>query len=1052
MQDFTVEVDGVPDRGPAVFIVTTTTLILATVFVGARLVCRGLIVRRFGRDDLSIVIAWLFAVGISVTIALGTHRGLGRHDEDIVPEYLPQLRRCEYVFSILYNPALMAAKTSVLIFYLRLSRNTQPLLRLASKIVLFIVNTAGTILTFINIFQCNPINAAYDDVAGQCVPLLTEFICSAPINILTDLAILALPIPVLTSMRLPPRQKTILVLTFGLGIFVTIVDVVRIYYLQNAINYVPTTTQTSDPNAIYGDSPQFSWSASLSLMWSAVEVNVGISTACIPTLKPLVLRLLPAMILDPNGNYYYGSNNTKDREVLPTAAPMQPTFGAGGGMQAAPPQHSPTAAGHEDQTQQLDVMEFLTTPGMGGTAATPGTPQTSNAWSNLRRSTVTTLGPQGSAPTENNLYFGFVSIKKPKSMLKATNAESWRYCAFVTVTFVLWGMSYGLLGMLNNVVALVADMTVPQTIGLNSIYFGLGYLLGPLIVGVWILRHDEHHRSRHATRNHRPHESIGGFKATLMLGLAIFGTGTICFWPAAVLASFPGFMVSNFLVGSGLAVLETAANPFLVLCGPSEFASMRLCLAQGFQAVGSILSGLLAQHVYFSNITQRQERPDSLILADVQWTYLAVTLFCAALALLFYYIPLPEVTDQELAASAEKLPVDSTKRSIGGLELRTVCIILAVLAQYCLIAAQESVSIFFQDLISALVPTQSATPVASVSSGTGSTANATNSEPNPPSLTLSVSNYMVISHTAFALSRFLAGGLAYLSAKHPRNKWIPTPRTVLLASIITAIAAMIAIITVKRSSSIGPNVMAIPIVIFFFAEGPGWPLIFSLGLVGQGSRTKLAAAWLTMGASGPAFIPFIIYGIIQRSDTGRNIQIAFCVIAAALCFTLVYPLYLCFGRDARKMVDPVDTRDQPTTPAAADEQVGMDTLLERRIRGRLSAMATEGREASRSTLANSNDWDEDGPRSVALFDKFKNGLGAAKHGLNEHHASSPLRGSRNNSPRRPSATSTSPRSAVSTLRGERLETTDEIKEEEEVGEERENRPSGEAGEKLKPPL
>ncbi|ELQ36783.1 hypothetical protein OOU_Y34scaffold00641g67 [Pyricularia oryzae Y34] len=1031
MQDFTVEVDGVPDRGPAVFAVTTATLVLATVFVGARLACRGLIVRRFGWDDLSIVIAWLFAVGISVSIALGTHRGLGRHDENIASEYLPQLRRCEYVFSVLYNPALMAAKTSVLIFYLRLSRNTQPLLRLASKIVLFIVNTAGAILTFINIFQCNPINAAYDDVAGQCVPLLTEFICSAPINILTDLAHPCLADPSPHEHEATSATKDY----FGSDVW-------------------PGTTQTSDPNAIYGDSPQFSWSASLSLMWSAVEVNVGISTACIPTLKPLVLRLLPAMILDPNGNYY-GSNNTKDREVLPTAAPAQPAFGAGGGMQAPPPQPSPTSAGNQDQSQQLDTLEFLTTPEMGGTAATPGTPQASNAWSNFRRSTVTTLGAQSSAPTESNLYFGFVSIKRPKSMLKATKAESWRYGAFVTVTFLLWGMSYGLLGTLNNVVAMVADMSVPQTIGLNSIYFGLGYLLGPLIVGVWILRHDEHHRSRHATRNHRPHESIGGFKATLMLGLAIFGTGTICFWPAAVLASFPGFMVSNFIVGSGLAVLETAANPFLVLCGPSEYATMRLCLAQGVQAVGSVLSGLLAQHVYFSNISQRQERPDSLILSDVQWTYLAVTLFCAALALLFYYIPLPEVSDQELAASAEKLPVDSTKRSIGGLQLRTVCIILAVLAQYCLIAAQESVSIFFQDLVSALVPTESATPIASVSSGTGSgsTANATNSEPNPPSLTLSVSNYVVISHTAFAISRFLAGGLAYLSAKHPRNKWIPTPRTVLLTSIFTAVMAMIAIITVKRSSSlIGPNIIAIPIVIFFFAEGPGWPLIFSLGLVGQGSRTKLAAAWLTMGASGPAFVPFIIYAIVQRSDTGRNIQVAFCVVAAVLCFTLVYPLYLCFGRDARKMVDPVDPRDQPAMPSPAEEQVGIDTLLERRMRGRLSAMSAEGRGTSKSTLANTNDWEEDGPRSIALFDKLKNGLEAAKQGLHEHHTNSPLKGSRNNSPRRPSATSTSPRSAVSTLRGERLETTDEIKEEEEVGEERENRSSGEDGEKLKPPF
>lgn len=62
-----------------------------------------------------------------------------------------------------------------------------------------------------------------------------------------------------------------------LGIFVTIVDVVRIYYLQQAVTTSPTTP--NDPTAIVGDIPEFAWNASLSLMWSAVEVNVGLVCA-----------------------------------------------------------------------------------------------------------------------------------------------------------------------------------------------------------------------------------------------------------------------------------------------------------------------------------------------------------------------------------------------------------------------------------------------------------------------------------------------------------------------------------------------------------------------------------------------------------------------------------------------------------------------------------------------------------------------------------------------------------------------------------------------------
>lgn len=213
----------------------------------------------------------------------------------------------------------MATKTSILIFYIRLSKNTQRFLHLGSYIVLAIVNIAGVVLTFMNIFQCRPIYAAYSDTAGACIPLLTEFICSAPVNIITDLAILALPIPTLTNMQLPSRQKTILVFTFALGIFVTVVDVVRIYYLQQAIDVVKPG-MSSDPNAIFGNSINFSFNASLAFMWSAVEVNISITCTCIPTLKPLIIKILPAILIAPDKSSNFNSPGAGDPDVLNTTS------------------------------------------------------------------------------------------------------------------------------------------------------------------------------------------------------------------------------------------------------------------------------------------------------------------------------------------------------------------------------------------------------------------------------------------------------------------------------------------------------------------------------------------------------------------------------------------------------------------------------------------------------------------------------------------------------------------------------------------------------------
>lgn len=102
MSGFAVNANGFPDRGPAVFAVTTATLVLATVFVAARLVCRIGIVRRVSWDDYFIILAWILAFGLSFTINYGTRKGLGRHDDDIPDQDQGALRKSEYAFSILY--------------------------------------------------------------------------------------------------------------------------------------------------------------------------------------------------------------------------------------------------------------------------------------------------------------------------------------------------------------------------------------------------------------------------------------------------------------------------------------------------------------------------------------------------------------------------------------------------------------------------------------------------------------------------------------------------------------------------------------------------------------------------------------------------------------------------------------------------------------------------------------------------------------------------------------------------------------------------------------
>jgi FHS family L-fucose permease-like MFS transporter len=54
-----------------------------------------------------------------------------------------------------------------------------------------------------------------------------------------------------------------------------------------------------------------------------------------------------------------------------------------------------------------------------------------------------------------------------------------------------------------------------------------------------------------------------GYKSVFILGLILYGIGSLCMWPAGVYRSFGGFCGATFVIGSGLGALETAANPYL---------------------------------------------------------------------------------------------------------------------------------------------------------------------------------------------------------------------------------------------------------------------------------------------------------------------------------------------------------------------------------------------------------------------------------------------------------------------------------------------------------
>ncbi|KAK5095669.1 hypothetical protein LTS08_008063 [Lithohypha guttulata] len=813
-------------RGPVTFSVTVAMCVLATVFVAARFFTRIYIVRSVKKDDWWILAAWLCALAFSIAICIGVSDGLGVHWDDIQSGTRDDFRRAQYAYSILYNPCLMLTKTSIIVFYLSvMSKDADPIFKWCDWITLAVVNIAGLALTCLNIFQCRPIPAGYlypTPEDASCTDIVTLYLSSAPVNIITDLALLLLPMPILTGLRLPRKQKIILICTFSAGIFVVVVDIVRIAYLQNASLDRFTTIDTGGGTQRIVETSDFSWDASLSFMWSAIEVNIGIICACVPSLKALFLKFAPSFIKDNDSGIDSGGSmdgfdkqeplstmNTNANVLTHPAAFRTPTIAE--------------YAGDDDG----DFMGFLNM--LADEPERRERPRKSSITSRALTRTTSAV----SATSD----FGFVKMDKNRNMLKLTNRQSLWAVFVVTAIFFLWGFAYGLLDVLNSQFQSVANLSQGQAHGLHGAYYA-GYFVGPLTLGRFFL-----HRY--------------GFKSTMILGLCLYGCGTLVFWPSAVLLSYPAFIVSNFIVGCGLSCLEVASNPYIALCGPLEYAEVRLNFSQAFQAVGSVCSPLLAQKVLFKSVANSTSS-----LVSVQWAYLGISLFDFLLALIFYYIPLPEATEEQLEEQAERRSAVYRTR-VKPFNIRVVWVTLGLgcFAQWCYVGAQEGNGFSASSLIAQLGGDRLRTGQ------------------------LDALDFETLNRTSFALGRFLGSFLNYVI----KPRW-------LLMSCFTGSIILVAL----QMNADGATGIIINNLINFF-QGSIFPIVYAISMRGMGDQTFNAAALMTATISSGAVVPPIVWAV----RNARGLKYSYSVILAIYCFGSIFALYLNLVPAAIRQVDPV---------------------------------------------------------------------------------------------------------------------------------------------------
>jgi FHS family L-fucose permease-like MFS transporter len=402
----------------------------------------------------------------------------------------------------------------------------------------------------------------------------------------------------------------------------------------------------------------------------------------------------------------------------------------------------------------------------------------------------------------------------------------------VTILFFLWGFAYGLLDVLNSRFQVALHITQGESSGLQASYFG-AYFIGPLTYSGWFLRKF-------------------GYRYTFMLGLSIYCVGALMFWPSAVKRSFGGFCGAMFLAGSGLSTLETSANPYIAVCGPPKWSEFRLELSQSVQAVGSVVAPVLAGQVIFKNVGT-----DGRSLTSVQYVYLGIAGFVGILAVVFYFAPIPEISDADMADQAEMTTtatgyVDKPMR-------KQYTLFWGVAAQFSYVGAQVGVAAYFINYFT------QARPDLDITEGHRQGA-----------------NFYAIAQGLFAIGRFAAAGLMYYGGK---------PRYVLLAFQTLIMIFIAAAIGTNTGGTTRPNwggLSMLMIVLFF--ESCIFPIIFALTLRGLGRHTKRGASFLVSSVCGGAVVPVILGNVADKIGTRH----AMCIPLVFFFFAWSYPIYLNF--------------------------------------------------------------------------------------------------------------------------------------------------------------
>lgn len=338
-----------------------------------------------------------------------------------------------------------------------------------------------------------------------------------------------------------------------------------------------------------------------------------------------------------------------------------------------------------------------------------------------------------------------------------------------------------------------------------------------------------------------------GYKISIVIGLLAFSLGAFLFIPAANARMYELFLVALFIIGCGLALLETAANPYATILGPPESATQRINLAASFNGLAAMLGPILGTVFILSGTSYTTSELDAMAEAErlaylaseassVKLPYFVLGAILLLVAVIFMFVKLPEIKESQSEAGES-----SEKKNLFAV-LRHKNLTFAVVAQFFYVGAQVCVTSFFIRMA------QQGAGVDEKTAG----------------------YYLGVYGLLFMVGRFIGTFLLkYTSANR-------------LLSTYALISVLLAATAVFGSG----------MVVLYALGGLGFfmsimfPTIFSLGIANLGNETKQGSSWLIMSIVGGAIFPFLMGNIIDNAND--NTQIGYVIPLVCYAFILWY--------------------------------------------------------------------------------------------------------------------------------------------------------------------